>query len=178
MNLFQPYEDVADCAQALDDRRLIKQILECKQIYDSGIQKRGYSNHPVTQHFKRYPFYVVRYALACCYEYYHRFGKRHSYEDFFIDKFDELLHNATDADFKTPFFYAQYSISNPMCIRTIENVPELFQKKLIDKWSHDRRPPRWTRRDAPDFWIRSNYFQALCQLESASIVDDVTQSKL
>lgn len=56
MNIFQPYEDVADCAQALDDRRLIKQILECKQIYDSGIQKRGYSNHPVTQHFKLYRF--------------------------------------------------------------------------------------------------------------------------
>ena len=173
MNIFQPYEDVTDCAKALDDRRLIKQILECKQIYDSGIQKRGYSNHPVTQHFKLYPFYVVRYALACCYEYYHRFGKRHSYEDFFINEFDELLHNATDADFKTPFFYAQYSISNPMCIRTTENVPELFQKKLINKWSHDRRPPRWTRRDAPDFWIRS-----LCQLENASIVDDAIQSKL
>lgn len=168
MNIFQPYEDVTDCAQALDDRRLIKQILECKQIYDSGMQNRGYSNHPVTQHFKRYPFYVVRYALACCYEYYQRFGKRHSYENFFIDEFDELLHNATDADFKTPFFYAQYS-----SIRTTENVPELFQKKLIDKWSHDRRPPRWTRRDAPDFWI-----QSLCQLESSSIVDDAMRSKL
>ena len=173
MNIFQPYEDVADCAQALDDRRLIKQILECKQIYDSGIQKRGYSNHPVTVHFKRYPFYVIRYALACCYEYYQRFGKRHSYEDFFIDKFDAFLQNVTEPDFETPFFYAQYSISNPMCIRTTKNVPELFQKKFIDKWSHDHKPPCWTKRNAPDFWV-----QALCRLESSSIVDDTTQFKL
>lgn len=166
MNIFQPYEDVTDCAKALDDRRLIKQILECKQIYNSGVQKRGYSNHPVTVHFKRYPFYVIRYALACCDEYYQRFGKKHSYADFFVDEFDELLHNATESDFKTPFFYAQYSISNPACIRTTENVPELFQKKLINKWSHDRRPPCWTRRGAPDFWIQS------------IMSTDTTQSKL
>ena len=160
MNIFQPYEDVTDCARALDDRRLIKQILECKQIYDSRTQKRSCSNHPVTQHFKLYPFYVVRYALACCYEYYHRFGKTHIYEDFFVDEFNAFLQNVTESDFKTPFFYAQCSISKPMRIRTTENVPELFQKKLINEWSHDRRPPRWTKRDAPDFWIQSDYFQA------------------
>jgi hypothetical protein len=44
------------------------------------------------------------------------------------------------------------SKGKPNYIRTTENVSELYQKKLINKWQNDKRPPKWTNREKPDFY--------------------------
>ena len=49
MNIFLPYEyDIKKSVISLDDRRLIKQILEVHQLARIKIENRsgGYSNHP------------------------------------------------------------------------------------------------------------------------------------
>ena len=40
----------------------------------------------------------------------------------------------------------------PNYIRTTENVSELCQKKLINKWQNDKRQPKWTNREMPMFY--------------------------
>ena len=151
MNIFLPFDNINKSVEALDDKRLIKQILECYQIYTMSI-KSSYSKHPVVEHYKNYPFFVVRYALAACGEYKYRFGKEHEYEKFFIDEFSRHVQNARQDDWDIPFFYAEYSKTNVNCIRTTNNVPELFKVKLTQKWINDMQKPKWTKREQPEFY--------------------------
>lgn len=60
MQTFLPYADFKRCAECLDDKRLYKQIVECKQIIKAienrkaGI-KAGRVNHPVVIMWQDYP---------------------------------------------------------------------------------------------------------------------------
>ena len=53
MQTFLPYADFDRCAKVLDNKRLYKQIVECKQILQAIENKRngiksGWQNHPAT----------------------------------------------------------------------------------------------------------------------------------
>ena len=94
MNIFLPYENnINKSVQALDDKRLNKQILECKQLLSlavseynkEDISKRGYRNHPIYVHYKHNLDFLSLYGYYCCLEYYHRFKKQHSIHDYFND---------------------------------------------------------------------------------------------
>jgi hypothetical protein len=56
---------VEETAQALDKRRLNKQIIECNQILDAlyGVGK-GWFNHPIVKMYKGYEKWL------CCYKWY------------------------------------------------------------------------------------------------------------
>lgn len=46
MQIFLPYKDIYKTAEALDKRRLNKQILECRQILNALYGKsKGWANH-------------------------------------------------------------------------------------------------------------------------------------
>ena len=152
MNIFLPYEnDIIKSLQSLDDRRLVKQVMECKILTDIALGKKsGYANHPVSKHYKDYPSFLIDYGLASCKEYEHRYQKMHQYLPYF-----EEIHKLEES---YPFipFYVEGSKRSPNCIRTSDNVSQLFQQKLIHKWNEDTvkgRPPRWTNREVADFYI-------------------------
>mgnify|MGYP003297340160 CR=1 FL=1 len=84
MNVFLPEQSVMDCVRALDDNRLMKQILEIKVLLNGGA---GYAHHPVKVFYADKQDFLRHYGFSCCVEYYMRFGKIHKYAD----------------DFKTPF---------------------------------------------------------------------------
>lgn len=147
MNIFLPYPNsIIDSVKSLDDKRLIKQILECKQIYDVAIGKSSaYSNHPIVKHYVKYREFIIHYGYHACQEYEYRFGKRHKYYEVFKKKF----HLNT---IKYEPFYAEKSINDINCIRTTENVGELYMKKLINKWNNDKIKPKWTKENIPEFY--------------------------
>lgn len=146
MNLFMPYKSVIRSVRALDDRRLIKQILECKVILDIALGKKsGYANHPVCVHYKDYPNFVKAYGAWACIEYSRRFNKLHRYAA-------EFPRMAAETYIGIPVLYAAGSKGSKDCIRTTESVCELFQKKLIEKWNNDKVPPKWTNREIPEFY--------------------------
>lgn len=147
MNLFMPYKSVVNSVRALDDRRLVKQILECKVLLDIALGKKsGYANHPVSVHYKEHPNFLRDYALAACSEYSHRFGKVHTYQD-------EFYRTLTLIEKDVPVLYAAGSKGSANCVRdTSEKVYEMFQQKLIEKWDNDRVPPKWTNREKPEFY--------------------------
>lgn len=159
MNIFLPYEnDILKSVQSLDDKRLNKQILECKQLLSltidekSGldIRKRGYRNHPIYMHYKQYPNFIGYYAYMCCMEYEYRFHKKHSMSDFFIGY--NLKYILCDKTYVP--FYMEGQKGKPNCIRTTENVSSLYQNKLINKWLFDKYTIRWTNRDFPEFFTK------------------------
>jgi len=59
VNTFLPSPDFRYCARVLDDKRLYKQIVECKQMLlaieaNNNGTKYGYQHHPIVKMWQRY----------------------------------------------------------------------------------------------------------------------------
>ena len=168
MNIFLPYEnDIQKSVQSLDDLRLNKQILECYQLLSNAIKEKngenikGYKNHPIYVHYKNTPYFLSLYGIACCDEYRYRFNKHHKLYDSIITAnhkamgityLEKEMKGEKFDTFKYIPFYMEGSKSQPNYIRTYDNVSELYQKKLINKWQNDKRQPKWTNREIPSFY--------------------------
>lgn len=70
MQTFLPHFDFSLCAQSLDSKRLNKQRVECKQIYNAltNPDARGWVNHPAVRMWRGYERALLTYALAICVE--------------------------------------------------------------------------------------------------------------
>ena len=154
MNIFLPYENSPTySAMVLDDKRLLKQILETRQILQVAEgESEGFKNHPITKHYIQYKAFLAYYGCCCCLEYAYRFNKRHKYCDYFEKKNNEYRDWANYVP-----YYAAGAKNSPNCVRTTENVSELYQNKLCEKWDEDTtkgRPPKWTRHITPEFYYK------------------------
>lgn len=162
MNLFLPEKTIYDSVRALDDRRLIKQILECKTILDVAIENKkwiheqckniGYAKHPVVDYYKDYGDYIAMYGIKACQEYSSRFNKTHKLEYYFFQNGAMYLRPSM---IPKPF-YCEGSKTDPNCIRTTDNTVELFRAKLCKKWDNDKYPPKWTNRESPA-WYQEHF---------------------
>ena len=57
-----------ETAKALDLRRLNKQIIECKQIYNAITgESKAWANHPCTLMYKNHPCWLAWYTSCLCY---------------------------------------------------------------------------------------------------------------
>jgi hypothetical protein len=158
MNVFLPYErDFKKSIQSLDDVRLNKQVLECYQLLNNyvrmiqGETKVVYIHHPVFKHFTESEINyqaLMKYANETCIEYQYRFGVEHK----LCKEINEWWDYPEDIEkLYTPYFM-RGSLGQPEYIRTTENVSKLFQERLVDKWKSDKRQPRWTKREVPEFY--------------------------
>ena len=155
MNIFLPYENnVEESVRTLDDKRLIKQILETYQLLnnaieeENGIEIKGYKNHPIYKHYKGSIGFLSYYGYECCYEYWTRFQKSHRLAPFFMG-----VKGLYPNHYHFTPFYMEGSVGQPNYIRTTENVSELYQDKLIKKWENDKVKPKWTNREVPQFYL-------------------------
>lgn len=89
MQTFLPYADFRESAKALDDKRLGKQRVECKQIlralgvYVAGVAKgKGWVNHPAVRMWRGHEVALLQYAIACCQEW-----RRRGFEDTLLSQF-------------------------------------------------------------------------------------------
>jgi hypothetical protein len=66
MQTFLPYSSFTQSAQALDNRRLNKQLVEVQQIL-KALSDPGYAwqNHPAVNMWRGYDWALVEYGLAC-----------------------------------------------------------------------------------------------------------------
>ena len=151
MNIFMPEETIVESVRALDDRRLIKQILECKTILDVAIEgKSGYAKHPVVVYYKNYPWFVCRYGITACAEYCLRFDKLHGLARYF----EERAYDIPVGERAPMVFYCEGTKGSPNAIRTTDNTVELFREKLCGKWDRDKYAPKWTGRERPGWYDR------------------------
>ena len=59
MQIFIPYEDTFETAKVLDNKRLNKQIIECRQIISAAFgESTAWRNHPVVLMYKDYTPWV------------------------------------------------------------------------------------------------------------------------
>lgn len=146
MNLFMPTYSIYSSVMCLDDKRLLKQILECKTIYNVYNRlSTGYSHHPVVKHYTQdtdHFNFAMYYAAQCCVEYTYRFSKFHRYHELFM----MITQNAKFKNLDPIYVEGARSTTDP------KEVVESFKVKLNKKWSISKTPPKWTRRSPPSFY--------------------------
>ena len=157
MNIFLPYENnIQKSVQSLDDLRLNKQSLEVYQLLQNAIHEvrggivKGYKSHPIYVHYKGNRAFLATYGYECCKEWQFRFNKAHALTEYFMD-YIAIWDIDIEKVIYTPF-YMEGSKGQPNYILTTENVSELYQKKLINKWQNDKKTPKWTNREMPSFY--------------------------
>ncbi len=153
MNIFATAEDPRVCAQNLDDKRVVKMVLETAQILSTAVwlhRQEKVAYRPTHQHHPcvrwaaasrenyRWTFKLFRCLAA---EYTYRFGKTHkSWSEHHMTLL--MCVNDIPEGEQTPFERCGPDAE-------ADNTCMAYRDYLVDKWAADKRAPRWTRRGAP-----------------------------
>lgn len=126
MQTFLPYRDFRKSAEALDQRRLQKQLVECQQLLNAitNPDAKGWRNHPAAIMWRGHENALADYARACHAEWTRRgYGPAHKSMDWISTRFpsqasvsdpawlgDEAFHASHRANLlrKDPAFYSQH----------------------------------------------------------------------
>ena len=148
MNLLISDPNLCISAQYLDNKRLVKQILECRQILkvyerlDNGEEKVAYMNHPVVKFYQYNKQLIIDFGVACCDEYTYRSGKTHIYDKELRVICSEKFHPLKPTD----IIYVEGDN------RLSDNTTFAWMReKLIKKWIDSKYILKWVKRDVPKF---------------------------
>lgn len=147
MNIFVSDPNPIKSAEYLDDKRVIKMVLESAQLLSTAINVSGgvgpykttHVNHPCSvwcrETIKNYDW-LLQHFSALCGEYTKRYNKRHKCTDLWNDLLlgSGLMPNGT----LTP---------HPNCT-TLKDEPDTYKAYrdyLSLKWKNDKRTPTWYR---------------------------------
>lgn len=161
MNLFVPSPVIETSVEALDDKRVVKMVLETAQVLSTAIRlydpettmpvyKMTHKNHPVSIWVRatsdNYKF-TLDYFIKICNEYTYRYGKIHKSESllpYFVEFYKVLAISSTPVA-QTPF-------ANCTDFKKDE-VHTAYKKALTTKWQNDKIKPRWTGRVRPEWSV-------------------------
>jgi hypothetical protein len=166
MNIFLSESCPISSAQALDDRRLVKMVLETAQLLSAAARMMGvenealykitHANHPcgkfARQSFANFSFlYIHGWALAR--EYHNRYGKTHASEAVIQAAWDGVL-NLLDPKPRpyrlTKFFEGPFELSFNCSGFNSGDLYEDYKNCLRAKWDADTNPT-WTKRGQPEW---------------------------
>lgn len=158
MNIFATSSDPVKAAQYLDDRRLVKMVLETGQLLSGALYKLGYwkaclykpthLNHPCTIWARKSRgnfLWLVRHGQALAGEYEYRFLREHK-SLFVIREAAKIFNDECRLDVlgMTPF-------ANCTGIRGPGTTVSKYRKYMTTvKWVDSN--PVWTRRGRPDWY--------------------------
>lgn len=138
MQLFIVSANPLECAEFLDDKRVIKIILESAQMISTAIGK-GYKpcflNHPCNVWIREDPVHlswVYRYFLSLVYVYKKRYNKVHK-------AFREL--NTIFKENIKVYDEEPKRFANVTQHKDVDDVFLAYHMELRDKWLKDKRPP-------------------------------------
>lgn len=153
MNLFVTSPCAIESARYLDNKRVVKMILEVAQMLSTAVRLRevdaGYKpthiNHPANvwvrtsrQNFE----WTVRHGLALSAEYTERYDKVHKSKAV-VEDLARYAHLFPDLG-QTPFVNCAANSALGISYKTEPNVYIAYQKYLNDRWDTDKIEPRWT----------------------------------
>lgn len=151
LNIFATDNCYIKSAVCLDDKRLIKMILESTQLLCTAINYVGGSspyksthvNHPCSKWAResKYNFlWLLCHAFILCAEYNKRFSKTHKCEEILcqIQHLASLFPDIPQTDFVNCTIY-----------KDVQPTTEAYKKYLNYKWRTDKRVPKWTNSNKP-----------------------------
>lgn len=170
MNIFVTSSCPVESAVSLDNKRLIKMVLETAQLLSAAVNlsagdkvaiyKTSHKGHPCTLWAKqsRGNFnWLMAHGYALGEEYTSRYDKQHKSVLAIKDIEDRnLIEHIPDGP-QTPFANCAANVSLGVCFKHVKDVHQAYRQYLAIRWSNDKRHPTWTNRQAPS-WI--NYYQS------------------
>lgn len=143
MNIFVSDACPIKSAEYLDDKRVIKMILESAQLMCTAAHAFGceavyrstHANHPCSiwvRHSRENYLWLLDHFDALCAEYTKRYAKRHKCEDYrhLFAQYALLIPNLG----RTPFV-------NCTNFKNISDVHEAYKLCLQEKWKNDKKIP-------------------------------------
>ena len=161
MNIFFTDEDPVVAAQNLDDKRVIKMILESAQMLCTALRlnnaphlakyKSTHINHPSNiwcRETRTNYYWLLNHFKALCDEYTYRYGKIHASAQLY----DNLLKGAAHipAGKLTPFANCAARSDMNINFKSVKNPVAAYKCYLFARWSKDKNP-MWSVRGRPHF---------------------------
>lgn len=127
MQTFLPYPSFTQSAEVLDYKRLGKQRVETKQIYNALTTGKGWIHHPATKMWAGYELALLEYGLAVVDEWRHR-GYKDSMFDWFA--YERLTRYIKGEEFDVPKWFGneQFHLSHQSNL--IRKDPEFYGPKF------------------------------------------------
>lgn len=151
MNIFVTSFNPRLCAEYLDDKRVIKMILESTQLLSTaltlsggqGVYKVTHKNHPcsiwVRQSRGNY-LWLTRHMYYLCVEYEKRFNKIHS------------CYKHLDYLYKQSYYIPEGKLTPFVNCTPYKDLGVFiaYRLTLIEKWYKDKRVPTWYKKRVKD----------------------------
>lgn len=153
VNIFASSSCPLESAECLDDKRVIKMILESTQLLSTALNELGangpykttHVNHPCsiwTRTSKSNWLWVLNHACSLCLVYTRAYDKRHKCEDYLreMTRFTDLSIFPNIGN--TPF-------PNCTTFKDVVDTHKAYRLYLSEKWKTDKRKPTWIKRNQP-----------------------------
>lgn len=161
MNIFVTSNCPKLSAQALDNKRVVKMVLETAQLLSTAIfinsditydniYKPTHLKHPCTiwaaETIGNWDW-LLQHFIALCEEYSFRYHKQYSSEKIlpYLLKYRTSIKRGAI----TPFINCTRSEALSIDLRHMQDTYLAYKQYLIAKWHHDKSPPKWINRDPP-----------------------------
>lgn len=150
MNIFVVDPDPVVCARYLDDKRVVKMVLETCQMLSTAVTERGgggwykptHKNHPcsiwVREGVQNYAWSLDLFE-SLCHEYSRRYNKVHKCMDYLHIARDSLFYMPDAEAPRTPW-------ADCSCVEPEFSPGDIFARYrecLSRKWAQDKRIPTW-----------------------------------
>lgn len=150
MNIFITDPDPRVCAKNLDDKRVIKMILESCQMLSTAMNLSGrvgpykttHANHPCSiwaRTSRENYMWLLQHMQFLCMEYKHTYEKTHKCANYLHDLFNGRW--AIPDGLLTPF-------ANCTPYKNMDTI-EAYKLTMNRKWLEDKRSPTWKKRSKP-----------------------------
>lgn len=171
MNIFVTSKSPLKSAKNLDNKRVLKMILESAQMlstalhkhianapeaYKSALQipyKPTHANHPCSlwaAETKANYYWLFRHYYALCNEYKLRYGKEHKCWQY-MGQFYIGTQIIPDGPL-TQFANCAANQSKGISFKHLNEPIEAYKAYLSARWDTDARPPKWSSRGVPTFY--------------------------
>lgn len=167
MNIFATSSDPLEAAIALDDKRVVKMVLESTQMLSTalflnsgkildGIYGPTHIKHPCTlwtSHSAENWQWLFAHTKALANEYTFRYGKIHKSTEILGKLWEYHIIYMPKNIGLTKFANCTRSIEKNIDFKNIENTEEAYRLYLSAKWLQDKRKPTWKNREKP-IWFK------------------------
>lgn len=172
MNIFVTDPSPSKSALALDDKRVVKMILESTQMLCTAINEHGgkspykstHKNHPSNvwaRETKANFQWLYDHAMALCIRYTETYGKCHKCMHVLTDILEQdLIQYIPDGDL-TPFANCAANASLGVSFKDESNVFKAYKDYLNVRWDNDKREPTWGNSGPPKWRILNDSNEAV-----------------
>lgn len=168
MNIFVTDSNPYIAALNLDDKRVIKMILESTQLLCTAINLNGgktiykstHIKHPCTiwvRQNRENWYWLWHHASALCILYSDIYNKEHKCRKILDDliKTTEHLQYLPEGKLQT-FVNCTTNRTKGLTFKHLNNPVEAYKAYLTARWNTDTRPPKWSFREKPKWYGGNN----------------------